>query len=87
MKTIRRFGMSIKKGNLPRFPIFINLKSNTMKNTVQRYSFYVIQHNNTPKQCLIFTFFKFTIPPILIKTKNKVFTWVFLAKTVSLYDF
>ena len=25
-----------KKGNLPRFPIFINLKSNTMKNTVQR---------------------------------------------------
>ena len=26
----------IKKGNLPRFPIFINLKSNTMKNTVQR---------------------------------------------------
>ncbi len=26
-------------------------------------------------------------PPILIKTKNKVFTWVFLAKTVSLYDF
>lgn len=32
-------------------------------------------------------FFKFTAPPILIKTKNKVFTWVFLAKTVSLYDF
>ena len=26
----------IKKGNLPRLPIFINLKSNTMKNTVQR---------------------------------------------------
>ena len=26
----------IKKGNLPRFPIFINLKSNTMKNTMQR---------------------------------------------------
>ena len=25
-----------KKGNLPRLPIFINLKSNTMKNTVQR---------------------------------------------------
>ena len=49
MKTIRRFGMNIKKGNLPRFPIFINLKSNTMKNTVQRYNFYVIQHNNTPK--------------------------------------
>ena len=26
----------IKKGNLPRLPIFINLKSNTMKNTMQR---------------------------------------------------
>ena len=26
-----------KKGNLPRLPIFINLKSNTMKNTMQRY--------------------------------------------------
>ena len=25
----------IKKGNLPRLPIFINLKSNTMKNTMQ----------------------------------------------------
>ena len=25
-----------KKGNLPRLPIFINLKSNTMKNTMQR---------------------------------------------------
>ena len=25
----------IKKGNLPRLPIFINLKSNTKKNTVQ----------------------------------------------------
>ena len=24
----------IKKGNLPRLPIFINLKSNTMKNTM-----------------------------------------------------
>ena len=23
----------------------LNLKSNTMKNTVQRYAFYVIQHN------------------------------------------
>lgn len=35
-----------KKGIYPRHPIFINLKSNTMKNTVQRYGFYVIQHNN-----------------------------------------
>ena len=25
-----------KKGNLPRLPIFINLKSNTMKNTMQK---------------------------------------------------
>ena len=31
-----------KEGNLPRLPIFINLKSNTMKNTVQIYCFYVI---------------------------------------------
>ena len=35
-----------KKGIYPRHPIFINLKSNTMKNTVQRYGLYVIQHNN-----------------------------------------
>ena len=28
-----------------RQPIFVNLKSNTMKNTVQRYGVYVIQHN------------------------------------------
>ena len=28
--------IDIKKGNLPRLPIFINLKSNTMKNTMQR---------------------------------------------------
>ena len=34
-----------KKGIYPRHPIFINLKSNTMKNTVQRYRFYVIKHN------------------------------------------
>ena len=35
--------MHIKKeGYLPRHPIFINLKSNTMKNTVQMYDFYVI---------------------------------------------
>ena len=33
-KTLR--GDKIKKGNLPRLPIFINLKSNTMKNTLQR---------------------------------------------------
>ena len=32
--------MHIKKeGYLPRHPIFINLKSNTMKNTVQMYDF------------------------------------------------
>ena len=31
-----------KKGIYHRHPIFINLKSNTMKNTVQRYDFYVI---------------------------------------------
>jgi len=32
--------MHIKKeGYLPRHPIFINLKSNTMKNTVQIYDF------------------------------------------------
>ena len=38
--------MHIKKeGYLPRHPIFINLKSNTMKNTVQIYNFYVIQHS------------------------------------------
>ena len=35
-----------KKGIYHRHPIFINLKSNTMKNTVQIYDFYVIQHNN-----------------------------------------
>ena len=28
--------IDIEKGNLPRLPIFINLKSNTMKNTMQR---------------------------------------------------
>jgi len=33
----------LKKGIYPRHPIFINLKSNTMKNTVQRYRFYVIK--------------------------------------------
>ncbi len=39
--------MYIKKKRLSsRQPIFIaNLKSNTMKNTVQKYVFYVIQHN------------------------------------------
>ena len=38
--------MHIKKeGYLPRHPIFINLKSNTMKNTMQIYDFYAIQHN------------------------------------------
>ena len=31
-----------KKGIYHRHPIFINLKSNTMKNTVQMYDFYVI---------------------------------------------
>ena len=31
-----------KKGIYPRHPIFINLKSNTMKNTVQIYTVYVI---------------------------------------------
>ena len=31
-----------KEGYLPRHPIFINLKSKTMKNTVQIYGFYVI---------------------------------------------
>ena len=31
-----------KKGIYHRHPIFINLKSNTMKNTVQRYIFCVI---------------------------------------------
>lgn len=31
-----------KKAIYPRQPIFINLKSNTMKNTVQRYVVYVI---------------------------------------------
>ena len=31
-----------KKGIYHRHPIFINLKSNTMKNTVQIYDFYVI---------------------------------------------
>ena len=40
------FFMSIihkkKKGIYHRHPIFINLKSNTMKNTVQIYDFYVI---------------------------------------------
>ena len=41
-ETTRPFRKDIKKGNLPRLPIFINLKSNTMKNTVQRYGFYVI---------------------------------------------
>ena len=35
-------GIKKKKGIYPRHPIFINLKSNTMKNTVQMYVFYVI---------------------------------------------
>ncbi|NLI36312.1 MAG: hypothetical protein GX416_07370 [Bacteroidales bacterium] len=30
--------------------IFINLKSNTMKNTVQIYSFYVLKHNKITKK-------------------------------------
>ena len=47
----------IKKGNLPRFPIFINLKSNTMKNTVQIYGFYVMQHIKTKKNALRFALF------------------------------
>ena len=34
--------MQKKEGYLPRHPIFINLKSNTMKNTMQIYDFYVI---------------------------------------------
>ena len=36
-----RFITYIKKrrGIYPRHPIFINLKSNTMKNTLQRYGF------------------------------------------------
>ena len=31
-----------KKAIYPRQPIFVNLKSNTMKNTVQIYTVYVI---------------------------------------------
>ena len=45
MKNLFAFNFlekDIKKGNLPRLPIFINLKSNTMKNTMQRYGFYVM---------------------------------------------
>ena len=34
--TRERNRQKIKKGNLPRLPILINLKSNTMKNMVQR---------------------------------------------------
>ncbi len=33
------FHMGIKKAHLPRRAIFVNLKSNTMKNTVQMYGF------------------------------------------------
>ena len=46
-----------KRGNLPRLPIFINLKSNTMKNTMQRYGFYVMQHNNYTENCQHLTLF------------------------------
>ena len=36
-----------KKGIYPRHPIFINLKSNTMKTQCKDKEFYVIKHNNT----------------------------------------
>ena len=47
-----------KKGNLPRLPIFINLKSNTMKNTLQMYNFHVIQHIKTKENFFYLTFFE-----------------------------
>ena len=51
-----------KKGNLPRLPIFINLKSNTMKNTMQIYRFYVMQHIfYTKKSMAINSIYIFTV--------------------------
>ncbi len=51
--------MYIKKKRLSsRQPIFIaNLKSNTMKNTVQKYAFYAIQHNRKAYFTLILAIF------------------------------
>ena len=48
-----------KKAIYPRQPIFVNLKSNTMKNTVQRYRVYVIQHNVSLKNCILLTLINF----------------------------
>ena len=48
-----------KKAIYPRQPIFVNLKSNTMKNTVQRYRVYVIQHNVFSKIFYLLTLINF----------------------------
>ena len=50
-----------KKGIYPRHPIFINLKSNTMKNTVQRYGVYPIPPNISMKISCLLTIFKYIL--------------------------
>lgn len=40
-----------------RQPILINLKFNTMKNTMQSYALYVIQHNFFEKKTMCLTLF------------------------------
>ena len=52
-------GIKKKKAIYPRQPIFVNLKSNTMKNTVQRYRVYVIQHNVFSKIFYLLTLINF----------------------------
>ena len=47
-----------KKLIVSRQSTFINLKSNTMKNTIQNYKFYVIQHNFSARIFSILTLFK-----------------------------
>ena len=46
-----------KKLIVSRQSTFINLKSNTMKNTIQRYNFYVIKHNYKARKTICLTLF------------------------------
>ena len=52
-------GIKKREAIYPRQPIFVNLKSNTMKNTVQRYRVYVIQHNVSSKIFYLLTLINF----------------------------
>ena len=52
-------GIKKRRLSIPDSQSFVNLKSNTMKNTVQRYRVYVIQHNVFSKIFYLLTLINF----------------------------